>query len=173
MATIQETNHRIKITSVAYVGPSSLTAPLRHENYPLSVVSSEKGCRSATCVVNYQPVAASPLEICTYKATVTYNKTSLKDKSKVVPVFCFFFFYLGNTPWRRIWELKCNSTHSLTSALGRRWRVSFTPTERALGTHWIRGWVGHRAVLDTVVKRKISSPRRESKPRTPTVQPVA
>jgi hypothetical protein len=33
--------------------------------------------------------------------------------------------------------------------------------------------VGPRAVLDAVVKRKIPSPRRESKPRTPIVQPVA
>jgi hypothetical protein len=33
--------------------------------------------------------------------------------------------------------------------------------------------VGPRAVLDTVVKRKIPSPRRESNPRTPIVQPVA
>jgi hypothetical protein len=27
----------------------------------------------------------------------------------------------------------------------------FTPRERALGTHWIGGWVGPRAVLDAVV----------------------
>jgi hypothetical protein len=33
--------------------------------------------------------------------------------------------------------------------------------------------VGPRAVLDAMVKRKIPSPRRESKLRTPTVQPVA
>jgi hypothetical protein len=33
--------------------------------------------------------------------------------------------------------------------------------------------VGPRAVLDAVVKRKIPSPRRESNPRTPIVQPVA
>jgi hypothetical protein len=33
--------------------------------------------------------------------------------------------------------------------------------------------VGSPAVLDTVVKRKIPSPHRESKPRTPIVQPVA
>jgi hypothetical protein len=33
--------------------------------------------------------------------------------------------------------------------------------------------VGPRAVLDTVVKRKIPSPRWESNPRTPIVQPVA
>jgi hypothetical protein len=33
--------------------------------------------------------------------------------------------------------------------------------------------MGPRAVLDTVVKRKIPSPRQESNPRTPIVQPVA
>jgi hypothetical protein len=32
--------------------------------------------------------------------------------------------------------------------------------------------VGPRAVLDAVVKRKIPSPRRESKPRTPIIEPV-
>jgi hypothetical protein len=61
--------------------------------------------------------------------------------------------------------------HSLTSALdGGEWSASrpgpFNPRERALGTCWIGGWVGRRAVLDNVVKRKIPSPRRESKPRT-------
>jgi hypothetical protein len=35
------------------------------------------------------------------------------------------------------------------------------------------GWVGPIAVLDAVVKRKIPSPRRESKPRTQIVEPVA
>jgi hypothetical protein len=55
--------------------------------------------------------------------------------------------------------------------------VSFAPRplyrrERAPGTHWIGGWVGPRAILDAVVKRKISSPRRESNPRTPIIQPV-
>jgi hypothetical protein len=45
--------------------------------------------------------------------------------------------------------------------------VNFTlrplyPGERAPGTHWIGGWVGPRAVLYAVVKRKIPSPRRES-----------
>jgi hypothetical protein len=45
--------------------------------------------------------------------------------------------------------------------------------ERDPDTHWIGGWVGPRAVLDAVVKRKIPSPRRESNPRTPIVQPVS
>jgi hypothetical protein len=51
--------------------------------------------------------------------------------------------------------------------------VAFTTRERAPGTHWIGGWVGPKTVLDAVVKRKIPSPRRESNPRTPIVQPVA
>jgi hypothetical protein len=33
--------------------------------------------------------------------------------------------------------------------------AALTPRERAPGTHWIGGWVGPRAVLDAVVKRKI------------------
>jgi hypothetical protein len=49
----------------------------------------------------------------------------------------------------------------------------FIPRERDPGTHWIEGWVGPRAVLDAVMKRKIPSPRRESNPRTPIVQTVA
>jgi hypothetical protein len=71
-----------------------------------------------------------------------------------------------------------SSTHSLTSALyAGEWSVSrpgrFTPKERAPGTQWIGGWVGPRTVLDAMVKIKIPSPRRESNPRTPIVQPVA
>jgi hypothetical protein len=47
------------------------------------------------------------------------------------------------------------------------------PPGRAPSTNWIGGWVGPRAVLDAVVKRKIPSPRRETKPRTSIVQPAA
>jgi hypothetical protein len=75
-------------------------------------------------------------------------------------------------------EWRYSSTHSLTSALdlgelsaSRTGR--FIPKERATGTHCTGGWVGPRAVLDTVVERKIPSPRRESNPRIPIVQPVA
>jgi hypothetical protein len=40
--------------------------------------------------------------------------------------------------------------------------------------HMLGGWVGSRAGLDVVVKRKIPSPPpRKSNPRTPIVQPVA
>jgi hypothetical protein len=53
-------------------------------------------------------------------------------------------------------EWRCSSTHSLTSTLdGGEWSVSrpgrFTPRERGPGTHWIGGWVGPRAGLDTLV----------------------
>jgi hypothetical protein len=50
---------------------------------------------------------------------------------------------------------------------------SLIPRERSPCTHWIGSWVGPRAVLDAVVKRKIPSPHQESNPRTPIVQPVA
>jgi hypothetical protein len=60
----------------------------------------------------------------------------------------------------------------------RRRVVSFTPRPlypqgKSPWYHWIGGWVGPRAFLDTVVKRKIPSPRWESNPRTPIVQPAA
>jgi hypothetical protein len=96
-----------------------------------------------------------------------------RGKGKVIPVL-----ELSTTPWRRIGEWKYRSTHSLTLALeggeGSASRPSrFIPRERPPGTHWVGDWVGPRAVLETVVKRKIPSPRRESNPRPPIVQPVA
>jgi hypothetical protein len=51
--------------------------------------------------------------------------------------------------------------------------AALPPRERTPGTHSIGGWMGLRAGLDTVVKRKIPSPRQESNPRTPIVRPVA
>jgi hypothetical protein len=58
----------------------------------------------------------------------------------------------------------------LTSALdGGEWSASrpvrFTPRENP-DTHWLGGWVDSRASLDTVVKRKILSPCRDSNPRS-------
>jgi hypothetical protein len=71
-------------------------------------------------------------------------------------------------------EWRYSSSHSLTSALDvGEWSASrpgrFTPRERAPGAYWIGGWVGPRAVLDAVVKRKIPSSHRESNSRTPIV----
>jgi hypothetical protein len=71
-----------------------------------------------------------------------------------------------------IGEWTYRSTHSLTPARdGGEWSASssgrFTPMERAPCTHWIGGWVGPRAGLDTVSKRKIPNPRRDSNPDHP------
>jgi hypothetical protein len=74
-------------------------------------------------------------------------------------------FYLNWAP-RQVGVLgkwRYSSTHFLTSALDGSERSAsrpgrFTARERAAVTHWIGGWVGPRAGLDTVVKRKIPSP---------------
>jgi len=50
--------------------------------------------------------------------------------------------------------------------------AALLPRERAPCTHWIGGWVGPRAVLDAMVKRKIPSPHQELNPTTLIVQPV-
>jgi hypothetical protein len=76
------------------------------------------------------------------------------------------------------WGVKVELHAFLTSAIDKgKWSASrpgrLTLRERADGTHWIGGWVGPRTVLDTVVKRKIPSPRRESNPRIPIIRPVA
>jgi hypothetical protein len=47
-----------------------------------------------------------------------------------------------------------------------------TPGERATGTHWIGGWVGPRAGLDKVEKRKFL-PVLESNSDPSVIQPVA
>jgi hypothetical protein len=67
-------------------------------------------------------------------------------------------------------EWRYSSTYSLTLALdGGEWSAShpgrFIPWGgRTPRTHWIGGWVGPRAGLDAVAKRKIRDPCRESKP---------
>jgi hypothetical protein len=68
-------------------------------------------------------------------------------------------------PWRRIGEVDVELHAFLNSTIdGGEWSVSrsgrFTPAERPHGTG---GSVGPRNSLDEVVKRKIPSPRRESK----------
>jgi hypothetical protein len=80
-------------------------------------------------------------------------------------------------PWKRLWEWRYSSTHPLTSALVRgEWSASrpgrCTPRETTPGTHWIGGWVGPRASLGAVWKRKIHRLRRYSNPDYPIVQPL-
>jgi hypothetical protein len=97
---------------------------------------------------------------------------------KVKLSLCFFLtkHHTVKTYWGVEWRY--SSTHSLTSALHRsEWSASrpgrFTPRERAPDTHWIGGWVGPRAVMDTLVKRKLPSLRQELNPRTLIVHSVA
>jgi hypothetical protein len=76
------------------------------------------------------------------------------SKSKVFPVLNLAPRHEGV-----LGEWRYSSTYSLTSALDvGEWSASrpgrFIPRERAPGTLWIGGWVGPRAVLDAVVKRK-------------------
>jgi hypothetical protein len=47
--------------------------------------------------------------------------------------------------------------------LSTRWK--WAVSEKAPGIHWIGDWVGPRAGLDAVVKRKIHIPSRDSNPR--------
>jgi hypothetical protein len=72
-----------------------------------------------------------------------------------------------------MWEWRYSST---ILDLGIKWRrvpsrpCSFTPRERAPGTHWIRGWVDPRAVLDAVEKRKyLTLPGLEPGPCSPSL----
>jgi hypothetical protein len=64
----------------------------------------------------------------------------------------------------------CIDTFFLTTALAVvEWSASrpvrFTPEEKAPGTHWIGGWVDHRAYLDDVEKRKfLTLPGLELRP---------
>jgi hypothetical protein len=87
-------------------------------------------------------------------------------------------FQLCTTTWRHTGGVKVWLHAFLTSALNAgEWSASrpsrFIPRERDPGTHWIGGWVGPRAGPDTVVKRKIPSPCRDSNPRPYSTQPSA
>jgi hypothetical protein len=98
-----------------------------------------------------------------------------KGKDKVVPVLLSEHHDM-KAYWGEGWMY--SSMHSLTLALdGGEWSASrpgrFIPREGAPGTHWIGGWVDHRAVSDAVVKRKSPSPHWESNPRTLIIQPIA
>jgi len=69
----------------------------------------------------------------------------------------------GTTPLRHIGGVEVQLHAFLTAALaGGEWPVSilgcFTPRERSSGTHRIGEWVGLRAALVTVVKRKFPAP---------------
>jgi hypothetical protein len=62
--------------------------------------------------------------------------------------------YLSTTPWKNTRECRCSA---IIYYLGTRLRWGFSVTPRPLfpGTHWVRGWLGPRAGLDAMEKKKI------------------
>jgi hypothetical protein len=95
-----------------------------------------------------------------------HKSVNISGMVKVKQSLCFFL--TKHHSMKAYWgEWRYSFRHSLNLALHRReWSASrlgrFIPRERAPGTHWIGGWVGPRAVLDAVMKRKIPGPSRES-----------
>jgi hypothetical protein len=90
---------------------------------------------------------------------------SLAGKGKVVPVLSFNWEQCHRGVWGS------GGTAPRITDLGTRWRwvVSFTagrftPREGAPGNHLIGSWVGLRAGLEAVVKRKIPSSCRKPNP---------
>jgi len=59
-------------------------------------------------------------------------------------------------PYRSEWSASCPGC--------------FTPKERAPGTHCVQGWMGSRASMDTMAKKKIPTPAGNQ---TLFVQPAA
>jgi hypothetical protein len=112
-----------------------------------------------------------------FKCFLTYlelDSSRIRIQVKVKLSLCLTKHHAMKT----YWEWRYSSTHSLTSALdGGEWSAShpgrFIPRERAARTHSIGGWVSPKSCLDTVSKGKFPSPRRESNPDHPLVQPVA
>jgi hypothetical protein len=159
-----------------FVHPSAQTVFLRS----VLILSTHLLCLLCACFPRGFPKISPPLlfelhDHCSSQCLRFDYPSSTKQVVKVKLSLCFNW-----APYHEgvLGEWRYSSTHSLTSALdGGEWSASrpgrFTPREKAHGTHWIGGWVGPRAILDTVVKRKIPSPRRESNPRTQIVQPVA
>jgi hypothetical protein len=74
------------------------------------------------------------------------------------------------TPWRLLGERKYSFYSLLTSALDgvsgeHHAMAAFYPQERTPGSHWISGWVGPRAGLDTEARGKIILPLSGIEPR--------
>jgi hypothetical protein len=86
-----------------------------------------------------------------------------RDTEKLISLHRIFQIASGVTQPTVQWVPLASCPALLISALeGDEWSISrpgrFTPRESAPDTHWIRGWVGPRAVLYAVVKREIRSP---------------
>jgi hypothetical protein len=80
-----------------------------------------------------------------------------------------FFFVNEHNAMKAYWGSGYIAPRILDLGTRWRWVASFTarslyPQKRAPATYWIRGWVGPRAGLDAMVKRKNSQPLPEFEP---------
>jgi hypothetical protein len=76
----------------------------------------------------------------------------LNDSNKICKVIVRVFNKLSITPWRPMGEWSITPPFLTSLPGGDEWSASgpgrFNPGERAVGTHWIGGWVVRRAGLD-------------------------
>jgi hypothetical protein len=114
-----------------------------------------------------------------FRLSLVWSLADAADKCIQFETLVYLYPVLKQAALREDVLRKCrySSTHSLTLALdGGEWPASrpgrFTSEERAPSTHWIGGWLGPRAGLNTVSKRKILSNLPESNPEHPIVQSV-
>jgi hypothetical protein len=104
-------------------------------------------------------------ELKTVNIRTCRNMSPALRKVKVKLSLCFN--QLSTMPWRLVREWMYRSMYSWSLPLpGGKWSASspgrFTPGERAPFTHWVGGWVGPRAGLGDVERRKfLTLPRLE------------
>jgi hypothetical protein len=110
-------------------------------------------------------VLSNPFISRTNKQPSFYRKRQKKGKIFTV------LKKLTITPWRHMGKWMYSSS-ILNLSLSWRWVVSITPRriypeERDPDTQWLGRWMGPRAGLDAVKKRKVSFPCWESNPGRP------
>jgi hypothetical protein len=104
--------------------------------------------------------------------TVSFSiRTLVHGVSQKVKVKLSLCFFKLATRYEGVLGSGDIAPHILDLGTKWRWVVSFTPPPlypqgKGPGTHWIGGWVGSRAVLNAVVKRKIPSQYRGSNDRS-------
>jgi hypothetical protein len=147
--TRQGDNNRRCAGSRWFYSESSRSSRVSYPLWPLAVLCRNQ-FRNLSITINNEVKIKNENEI-------WFWPYKLKVKAKLLLCFNWAPRHEGV-----LGEWRDSSMHSLTSALdGGEWSASrpgrIIPRERDLGNHWIGGWVGPRAGLDAVLKRKIPS----------------